>query len=530
MQNKKFWLLAASLLLVVGCSSKNQPNNKPKPKPDMVIEDGTAESDADLAEQYAMKKYSSSSWEDAQSISITLNNQVNGEYTEGNCVALNFTHQGYYFMYEKGIEIDEKSKFEGFGLTVKSDASINMIAVFQINRETIIQDTNLTGVHLKYRFNPAPTVWTKYEINFDDENWLINYAGMDLDWATVKPYIQEAGVKAEHIGDLMYLFDAFQIRVCGNAGTYASCHTYLDDVKLIGEAPDQTVVETLEPTVLAERYIFQSDAVSGNIVVDGENSYLKFNNGNVASLRLNIQVQEDKTVRVSNDTQGYSFDAVFTTPDAGKTLVFAEGTGHTELLANGQAMAIEMVEDFEGYSETGVGYDQSHGKDSRSGLRGDYYCDYYSGGSGSPVGGSGWSLMGSSDYLALSTTGGYSGAKAMDIKHGSNTMRFMNYGFSTDDGIAVGYAGVKALCFWLKGHTGTGTLSVRVYYQNKVTASTQQSNSSTKDVTITANMGWVLVTVPLNASQTYYGYSLTSKSGPNPAQRLLVDDICYVLA
>lgn len=68
------------------------------------------------------------------------------------------------------------------------------------------------------------------------------------------------------------------------------------------------------------------------------------------------------------------------------------------------------VENFENYSAAGVGYDKNNAKENTTGARSHWFADYQASGS-SPVGGSSWSLMGSSDYMQFSTTGGRNNSK-----------------------------------------------------------------------------------------------------------------------
>ena len=99
-------------------------------------------------------------------------------------------------------------------------------------------------------------------------------------------------------------------------------------------------------------------------------------------------------------------------------------------MTNARFGEMKVVEDFSSYSATGIGYDKSHGQDQVSGMRANYYFDYYeskSSGPASPIGGSNWWLMGSNDYMDYQSTGCFNAgaARLKSINYGRN-MRYMS--------------------------------------------------------------------------------------------------------
>ncbi len=96
---------------------------------------------------------------------------------------------------------------------------------------------------------------------------------------------------------------------------------------------------------------------------------------------------------------------------------------------------VYTIEDFESYSAAGNGWDTSSNATqyTATGLKGDYVCEYEKSGSTGPIGGDGWSLMGSSDYLVYGSNKGHNNSKTLAVKGNNNKMHFIQ---------ASGYYGV----------------------------------------------------------------------------------------
>ena len=82
------------------------------------------------------------------------------------------------------------------------------------------------------------------------------------------------------------------------------------------------------------------------------------------------------------------------------------------------------VEDFESYTASGVGYDGSHNMATATNLRSQFYSVYYGAGS-NPLSGSGWQIMGSTDYLTYHAQAGRNVSKCALFK--SNASNYFEY-------------------------------------------------------------------------------------------------------
>ena len=490
-----------------------------------VIEDATAPDDATLSEQYTMTKYSNNGWVEAAS-TVSLD-KTQKAYVTDKCANYKFWRQDIYYKFSKAIDLD--GSYNELSFSMKSEESVDLYLAFEVGHTMIVGNMNLNGVYITYPISEAPTKWTHYRVTMDDPKWVVTFSGMKKTFAEIKEIVKGYGFYVNSLADFLPYFDTFQIRIKGTHDeNWSTCRAYFDDIKLVNsDLTTSEITEIIPVLSLADTYAFKSDAIpAGNLSINGNNGVFS-----IPAMSMSIPVTcavADNKATVTSTESGKDFVAVFSSPDGGMTLKLESVTGTlSPYFTNLQVEAVNKLDDFESYTETGVGYDQSHPDETlRSGLRGAYYCDYWSGGSGSPVGGDGWSLMGSNDYLKLADDVSHSGSKSMSLKGGSNTCRYMTYGLK--DGVEDGYKG-KYFSFWAKSTVPQDmTLRISVYYQPKVESSTQQSSRSYLECTINANSDWQEIKIELKTTETYYGFAVTTLYGtgsPTAATRIYIDDV-----
>ena len=164
------------------------------------------------------------------------------------------------------------------------------------------------------------------------------------------------------------------------------------------------------------------------------------------------------------------------------------------------------------------GYDYNNPAENRSGMRANYYFDYYGGGSTSPLGGTNWDLMKSTDYFDLYKTSGLYDSQCARVKHNRGAaMRYINYNLY--DGSATAITNGGSLVFFAKGSdTEDVKIKIRAYMVNKVDKNNQITAGTVStlfdDVTIHQNSGnyagWQKYEFQLAANKTYYGFSITT--------------------
>ena len=189
------------------------------------------------------------------------------------------------------------------------------------------------------------------------------------------------------------------------------------------------------------------------------------------------------------------------------------------------------VEDFESYTGTGVGYDASHGMGTATNLRSAFYSTYNGSGT-DPLNGSGWQVMGSSDYLTYNESNGRNGSKCALFK--VNSGNYFHYTqakhfFGVPTAIGKGYK----LSVWLKGGYSNTDMTTTSGYDTSVTLiayydkqlNTSGSNSAAKATfKVPNNSDWGEYLVDLDSTKTVYAFGiyLTKASG---TIYLPVDDV-----
>lgn len=221
-------------------------------------------------------------------------------------------------------------------------------------------------------------------------------------------------------------------------------------------------------------------------------------------------------------------------------IVFKENSSHSSLTfdsvsdnVGGAAAAgvahfnfkrVYMIEDFESYSETGTGYTASNAESNRSGLQGAFFADYGGGGSGSPVGTSGFQLMGSTDFIQLDKTNKYEGNQAGKFKGSTGGwMRYWGYDQLIGEPFEAGRGAYISM--WVKNNS---SVSAKLKWGSMKTYDplndTTRNSLDYATPTIAANQGWTEYTVPLTG--TSYGWYLGIEKTTGSAAYLSIDNVC----
>ena len=190
------------------------------------------------------------------------------------------------------------------------------------------------------------------------------------------------------------------------------------------------------------------------------------------------------------------------------------------------------VENFDSYGSTGQGWDHNHtDKTVTTGLRSHWYNDFYqkdSSYTASPLGGTDWVLMASTDYLTFGQNKGRSGHAGV-FKGNSTGLRFIQMNAYYGVPASIG-RGAKLSFFAAGPYTNSGLsaksanagkVKVYAFYNTQVTKS-NQSYRTEYEFDIPANSDWTEYTMNLDASKNYYAIGLYLK--PSGQGYLPVDD------
>ena len=173
------------------------------------------------------------------------------------------------------------------------------------------------------------------------------------------------------------------------------------------------------------------------------------------------------------------------------------------------------VENFESYTATGVGYDSSHGVGVTTNLRASLYSTYYGAGT-NPLDGSGWTVMGSSDYVTYLSNKGVDGTKCALLK--SNSGNYFSYiqskhFFGVPTAIGKG-AKLSVMLHGAYTSTSAGTESdykatvTLIAYYNKQLNKSGVNDGVTAKYEVTPHSPWGEYTLDLDPTKTIYAFGI----------------------
>ena len=502
----------------------------------MMLEDGSEDGNGELQDKYKVTKYDSG-WKDTTATLVL--DESNADISEGKCVKLDYYYHGTWFSYAQDVTIP--GSFDTFSFFARGGDSTKYSMTFQITKNVLIAPGfDLVGVYFSYKDENPSELWQQRTITMSDDNWNINYGGKDYKFGGDKGLqktLADGGFYINSLGDFLPFFDQFQLRAYApyrESGPHAAC--YFDEVKLSNTGKTESETKTLyEGFAVKDNYVVKSDSFTGRATkVDDNNVNLVIDvKGNKIELPIAVTHNTDKTKKLTCTVPNFDFEMTVFSKDNGQSLEIISVTGSAaNQFNNFKCEAFTMLDNFESYSETGVGYDQGHAKDARTGMRANYYSDFWDStdhgeGNGSPVGGSSWWLMDpEKPYSELVTDEKHEGNKAAKITCGvGNAYRYMTYGLSDGTSENKPFRGTT-FSFFAKGSTVDLKLKVRVYSITLLAPATQLSDNEYLEITIPANSDWTEYTVTLKASKTYYGFSMTSVAHWTGSDKYVyIDDI-----
>ena len=277
---------------------------------------------------------------------------------------------------------------------------------------------------------------------------------------------------------------------------------------------------------------------------DGYNYSLNFNNGVATMTSINKDTADTYTGAAT--WSGNNVECAFTTPEVTYNFtISADAYQLSYVNKSGSAASsapeidfyrVYDIDNFEAYQATGTGWDKSNdNKYNVTGLKSAYICEYQSGGSTTgPISGSGWSIMGTTSYMALNKNEGHNSNQSGAFKGRATELHYFHM---------KGYFGIPSvigrgtkLSFWAKGPYGNEALTTPSTYGTNITFNlyyTAQVNSSTlsqkteKSFYVPAGNDWEEFTMDLDSSKNYYAYSISTKNYINDdvSRWVPIDDI-----
>ena len=402
-----------------------------------------------------------------------------------------------------------------------------------INSFTVLlncNSINIAGEEKAPVFKYKPTIqsseYVTYTIPFNDSGWFLWDKSSSITDACNWAGVADTDFLSWLIGIEFYLQGSD-----GNTG--APYKAFLDSVKFVTlDNPSYTEIQYNE---VFDRYTGTLN--SGNILrvdINSDNSAV----AKVIDLETPISVNgavtvNDNIITFTSADNGSTLKYIGRITNGGQLIKFESATGTLatdveDMNLNG----VQVVDNFDQYTEDGKAYYQNNPKEQRSGARGAFYSEYYNEYSTttSPWGGYKWNLMGGNgDQLKLITnaTGAHSGNQYLSLKcSGSNGMRYMQWGLFDGSSEKCSYRGSK-MSFWAKTDGVVPKFTAYMYSQNAPTNATR--DQYVKKVAFTegavAINEWTHFEVELNPNVVYYGFMFFLDANWGADSYLFIDDI-----
>lgn len=194
--------------------------------------------------------------------------------------------------------------------------------------------------------------------------------------------------------------------------------------------------------------------------------------------------------------------------------------------------AFYNVEDFQSYTETGIGWDASHKIETATNLRSAFYSTYY-GGTQDPTNGANHQIMGSSDYLTYSSNKGRNDSKCGLFKTNSgNNFRYIQSKSIAGINSVIG-KGATLSVFMHGAYTSTDATTessldiettIMAFYNAQF--NTGGANGATvANYTIAAHSNWINYTVNLDPTKEYYAFGVYFKKISSGSAYIPIDDV-----
>ena len=511
----------------------------------MVLEDGSEDSKADLQEKYDCLYYGNSGWEPNSNAVATLDRNNEG-ISPNRSVRMQVFCNGGWFKWMKKAPFECEGKVDSLSFYAKAAAhtTASLYLRWEVTEDVMIAGLNFKNVYVTYKLDQVPSGWHKYTVSMADANWEVNYNGQKMTFAQVQGLLSGFGYQVSSLGDFFQYFGNFAILAkCASDGVGKKGYVYVDEIKL---GVGGFVVENKNYEV--KEWAFSSSAIS--------NGYFKYVKDNASVNTLLVRLASGTKIKMAPTVEeqannklhvvcsgSYTLDATFTVGSDGKLTLDDGATGNVATyLGSFQSDLCHVVDDFESYANSGVGFDHNHQDETAwTGLRAKWYCDYYNT-SGtqvqSPIYKGDWHMMGSSDYLDVNTSNHNNGNKCLRIKYNqSNQMRFTTWDCA--NGPSPRLQKGTTLTMFVKSSTARPIkLKIKVWRNENVNSSIIGSDGSDnqctlKEVTLAQaeTAAWEKVEIALNADANYFGLTIlpmtNSGSTSGDGQYVYIDDIMF---
>ena len=477
------------------------------------------ESNNDMADAWTVQAYTTAWGDTAAAVSI------GSKATQGS-KSLRFDgwENGTGFRFLKHNEVGAFSKAANaikFNLQIPS---INTVKVILKGKATImgqVQEPSFT-----YEFHPTSDEYTEYVIPLAASEWQL--------WGEAGKTIQTAAdMIGINIDDVVNYITDVGFFVQGKNDNNLPYFAFVDYIRFvtIDEPAAKSEVETMGQYTRYTGLLNDGHTVKVELGANGAATATVVDMETPQQIPGNVAIDANKNMTFTSADSGATLVYKAQLKNGGQSMKFVEAGGALAAAVTGVDLnAVQVVDNYDQYTSDGKSYYQSNmDMNARSGCRGAYYSEYYSGGSHEyeTFGGNGWVLMASDgSQLKLKTDGGHSGTNYVCMKNSQyNAMRYMQWGLFDGTSEQNNFRGSK-LSFWAKTNGLVKAFQVSMYYQTKPRNATKDQYVSKQTFTQTEAIGqWKHFEVDLNPAYTYYGFLVFMDHNDKADSYLYIDDV-----
>ncbi len=479
------------------------------------------ESNSDMADAWKVEAYKNDAWSDT-SAAVSVGSKA----VQGN-KALRFDgwENGIGFRFLKHLDTNALPKSANAIKFNMQIPSMNTVKVILKGKATIAgqqQEPSFT-----YEFKPTTNEYVEYTIPVAADEWqLWGQAGQSI--KAVADYI---GI---HQDDLTNYLTDVGFFVQGNDGANGLPYfAFVDNIRFVtlDEPVAKGEVETMGQYTKYTGLLNNGYTVKVELGANGAATATVLDAPEQQQIPGNVAIDANKNMTFTSADSGATLVYKAQLKNGGQSMKFVEAGGALAAAVTGVDLnAVQVVENYEQYTSDGQAYCVKYPDASqRSGCRGAYYSEYYSGNASDSTewGGSKWSLLGSDgSQLKLKTDGGHSGNNYVCMKNAKSVaLRYMQWGLFDGTSEQNNFRGSK-LSFWAKTNGKVPAFKVAMYYQTKPRNATQNQYVSQQTFTQTEAIGqWKHFEVDLNPAYTYYGFLVFMDHNDIADSYLYLDDV-----
>ena len=399
--------------------------------------------------------------------------------------------------------------------------SLNVVKVL-LHGEVVIAG-KLQSPSFTYTINPTSSEYVEYVIPLDADGWAL--------WGeqgkSIKYVADWTGV---HQDDLLNYLTRIEFYIQGNLNGWPYV-AFLDSVSFV----------TLDNPQLVEEEVMGSYSVYTGLIEDDHILRVDINADKSAVAKVidletpdeihgHVAVNE-KEITFTSDDNGARLVYKGKLVNGGQQIQFVSATGsYKDNIGELKLNAVQVLDDFESYETDGTAYYQGNtDKSQRSGARGAYYSEFYSGSGSTEWGGNGWSLLGgdgSQLKLIQNPSGAHSGNNYLSLKNSASVaLRYMQWGLLDGSSEQNSYRGSK-LGFWAKTEGFVPEFKVCAYSQTTPRNATKDNYMKYKVVNLTGALSsWTHYEITLEPTVAYYGFLVFMEKNKIDDSYLLIDDV-----